>query len=255
MITRTVPSTWQELQTEVARVLSECGFKAETSKTVSTVRGTVELDVYAEETVKGRRYSIACECKYWAARIPQSIVHGFRTVVADIGANIGYIVSKAGFQCGSFEASELTNLRLVTWEEFLLEFEGTWYDSYFAQEVHRRLSPIMTYAEPFKPAWYDRLSRPDQERYRDLKAEYDLFGMIVQSFGPYTRMLGPEKAPPTLPLESRLEPHEILRTIPEPILKETAYREFLDLCTEHGEEGIRKFRALRDKVGGDDGDD
>jgi hypothetical protein len=241
------------LQNDVAQLLSECGFEVETPKKLATARGDVELDMYAEESVKGRRYSVACECKYWATRVPQTVIHAFRTVVADIGVNAGYVISMEGFQSGSLRASELTNIRLVTWQEFLSEFEATWYDSYFAREIDGRLAAIMTYAEPFRPTWFDKFSPAQQQRYLDLKAEYDLFGMIMQSFGPYTRMLNPDAPRPTLPLEARLvPPHEILKTIPEPILRETAYREFLELCTAHGEAGIAKFRALRAEAGCDD---
>jgi len=119
VITNHKPSTWQDLQTAVAQLLSECGFETATTKNVTTARGQVELDVYAEEDVKGRRYSVACECKYWATRVPQTVIHAFRSVVADIGVNVGYVISMEGFQSGSFRASELTNLRLVTWQEFL----------------------------------------------------------------------------------------------------------------------------------------
>ena len=86
MITRNDPESWQALQTEVGRILSECGFAVEVEKRIQSARGAVELDVYAEETVRGRKYAIACECKYWKSRIPQTVVHGFRTVVQEIGS-------------------------------------------------------------------------------------------------------------------------------------------------------------------------
>src|SRR5215510_13924373 len=126
MITSSAPNHWRDLQSQVARILNECGFTVEIEKTVKTVRGNVELDVYAKETVDGRRYSIICECKRWSSRVPQEVIHGFRTVVSDIGANIGYIVSMRGFQSGAFKASELTNIELVTWEEFQSVFEQSW---------------------------------------------------------------------------------------------------------------------------------
>ena len=84
-----LPDSWQALQTEVGRILSECGFAVEVEKKIQSARGIVELDVYAEETVRGRKYAIACECKCWKSRIPQTVVHGFRTVVQEIRANIG----------------------------------------------------------------------------------------------------------------------------------------------------------------------
>ncbi|MCB9333861.1 MAG: restriction endonuclease [Lewinellaceae bacterium] len=70
------------------------------------------MDVYAEETIKGRKYSIICECKHWKSNIPQSVIHGFRTVTADLGCNIGYIITTSDFQLGATKAAELTNVEL-----------------------------------------------------------------------------------------------------------------------------------------------
>jgi hypothetical protein len=112
VITTATPETWQGLQVEVARILTECQFGVEVEKQIATVRGNVEIDVYAEETVRGRRYVILCECKFWKAAIPQHVIHGFRTVVADTGAHKGYIISIKGFQAGSYSAADLTNVEL-----------------------------------------------------------------------------------------------------------------------------------------------
>jgi hypothetical protein len=45
MKTTIVPSTFQDLQNQVAHILSECGLAAETEKKITTVRGKVEIDV------------------------------------------------------------------------------------------------------------------------------------------------------------------------------------------------------------------
>src|SRR5207248_3987303 len=120
------------LQEDVARILRECGFAAEVSKTISTPRGRVEIDVYAEENVAGRLYRIVCECKLWRARVPQTVIHSVRTVVAETGANVGYIISKSGYQRAAGAASHMTNLRLVTWKEFQSEFEPLWLEEFFS---------------------------------------------------------------------------------------------------------------------------
>src|SRR5437763_917821 len=130
MITTRIPAGWQALQQDVARILKECGFTVEVEKLLHTVRGDVAVDVYAEETVKGRRYTILCECKHWKAHVPQTVIHAFRTVVADSGGNLGYIVSSGGFQSGAFTATELSNLQLVTCEEFQKEFTESWFEHY-----------------------------------------------------------------------------------------------------------------------------
>lgn len=246
MITRNAPDSWHALQTEVGRVLSECGFTVEVEKKVQSARGIVELDVYAEETVRGRKYAIACECKYWKSRIPQAVIHGFRTVEQEIGANIGYIISMEGFQSGAAAAGELTNLKLVTWQEFQDLFEESWFEEYFTKQVDEKLDGLMTYAEPLLPAWFDRMTEEDKATYFALKEKHDFFGVVMQSFGPYSRIFRKESIP-TLPLRTRLKPDPILRTIPDHILDETGYREFLESSIAYGEIALAEFRELRDK--------
>jgi len=58
------------------------------------------------------------ECKYWKRPIPQTVVHAFRTVVADSGANVGLIVSLNGFQAGADSAALLSNVHLIDWYIF-----------------------------------------------------------------------------------------------------------------------------------------
>ena len=83
MITEKRPDGWQQLQEWTAQILRECGWTAETEIKVNTVRGKVEIDVLAMETVQGREYKTLIECKNWTTRIPQNVVHGFRTVMND----------------------------------------------------------------------------------------------------------------------------------------------------------------------------
>lgn len=246
MISSRTPATWQELQVATAQVLAECGFTVELGKSIESARGKVEIDVYAEEIVRGRKYAIACECKHWRARIPQTVVHAFRTVVAEIGANVGYLISLEGFQTGSFRASELTNLQLVTWQQFQELFVESWFESYFTVEVHKRFSPLMTYAEGFLPRWWDQMLEDDQRTYLSLLDEYGQFGWLVQRMGPYLRRIngGPI---PKLPLRTGIGSDLDLTRIPLAIVDESSYRELLEACTAHADNALDQFRVLRDK--------
>lgn len=246
MITRREPDSWQDLQNQVAKILDECGFDVEIEKKITTFRGEVELDAYAEELIKGRKYSIAVECKYWSNNIPQHVIHSFRTVLADLGINAGYIVAKTGFQSGSFSAAELTNIDLLTWDEFQHQFFESWYESYFIHAVAEKLSGLMTYSEPFLPAWFEAMSLEDKDLYISYKQRFDVFGMAMQSMGPWSRMICPNKIA-TLPLLDRLTPDKKIDTIPKDILNETHYREFLEKAINHGEYALGLFRGLRDK--------
>lgn len=246
MITTKTPGDWQSLQDEVGRVLKECGFEVDVAKTIETPRGKVEIDVYAEELVRGRKNIIVCECKHWKSKIPQSVIHGFRTVVHEVGANTGYIVSLEGFQSGSYLASEFTNIQLVTWEQFQEIFLESWYENFFTQEVAKRLDSIMTYAEPFLPPWFGKMPDVDKDRYIELREKYEIFGVIMQSLGPYTRLLS--KSPiPILPLREKWTSMCDVSSVPSFILDEMGYREMLNSAILYGDEALVQFHILRDR--------
>ena len=246
-LTTSQPKDWKDLQNMVSKILMECGVDVETEKTTETARGKVELDVYAEEIIKGRKYSIVCECKYWKSNIPQNVVHGFRAVVSDLGSNIGYIITTSDFQSGSIITSEYTNIELLTWESFQSHFFESWYESYFSPQITERLDPLLTYSEHFLPKWFQLMTNEDKDAYMLLKDKYDWFGRIIMSFTTYVRILNPGNIP-SLPLIERYKEHkEIIQCIPDEILSETGYNEFLEKCFEFGNMAISEFRKFRDK--------
>ena len=61
-ITDTTPKTWEELEEIVTAILCECGMAARRHVPLSTPRGTITVDVYAEETTEGIVQNIICEC-------------------------------------------------------------------------------------------------------------------------------------------------------------------------------------------------
>lgn len=244
MITSIEPENWRELQNEVGKILNQCGFSVEIEKKIQTVRSKVEIDVYAEEYIKGRTNIILCECKYWNTRVPQSIILSFRTIMSDFGANIGYIISKSGFQSGAFKASENTNINLVTWYQFQDAFEEIWFNEYLTHQMVERLDPLISYTEPIFPSWFDKLTNADQDHYIALKKKYEHFGWLIIQFTPYVKI--ERKRRPQLPIMKFLP--EFKNKIPENIASVSGYREFLELVCNYGEHAIAQFRAHKDKV-------
>lgn len=112
------PSSWQDLQNFVAQVFSEIGCRVDTNVSVQLARDIVNLDVFVRDVATVPHSNYVCECKHWAKRVPKSVVHSFRTVMQDLGANHGFIISKNGFQSGAREASRFTNVDLLSWREF-----------------------------------------------------------------------------------------------------------------------------------------
>ena len=247
ILTTEQPQDWKDLQNKVANILRQCGFKVETEKTAETARGKIELDVYAEEVIKGRKYSIACECKNWKSNIPQNVIHGFRTAINDLGCNIGYVITTSDFQSGSVNTAKYTNIELLTWDNFLTTFFESWYESYFSPQITERLNPILTFCEPILPNWFIKMSDEDKKAYLVLKDKYDVFSLIIMSFTRYAR-IATKYTMPTLPIFDRVkDSKQIMDRVPIEILKETGYKEFLEKCSKFGDIAISEFRYFRAK--------
>lgn len=247
MITSSVPETWKALQNEVGKILEECGLSVEVEKKVDTARGKAELDVYAEEIVKGRKYSIVCECKHWNSNIPQSIIHSFRSVINDTGANVGYIIALKGFQSGSFKAANYTNIELITWEQFQNAFCHSWLEQYLSPLITKELDPILGYTEPLVQDWMCEVPDHEVPIIKALREKYLDFGGLIMAFTPYSSYLRAKRFP-KLPLsESLPKLTEDGSNIPKEILKATGYREFLHESLKFGKQGIREFKEIRDR--------
>lgn len=125
-ILKSQPKTWQELQDIIGQLFLELGCQVELSKVVNLVRGKKEIDVFVQDQLSDNEPIILIECKYWIKKVNQEIIHSFRTVVNDFGANYGFIVSKNGFQKGSYEAVEKTNISLLTLDDIEEKYSDRW---------------------------------------------------------------------------------------------------------------------------------
>ncbi|GGG15632.1 hypothetical protein GCM10011344_15260 [Dokdonia pacifica] len=247
MITNSLPETWRDLQNKVGDILEKCGFQVEVEKILKSVRGKVEIDVYAEENVKGRKYSIICECKHWKSNIPQNIIHGFRTVTNDLGANIGIIITTSDFQSGSIESANLTNIKLLSWQSFQNEFFESWYSKYFYKTMNISHSVGKDYNIV---EWFDDLNKDDRSKYYSVRNILNELSH-VQGFFPMSFLLEMENYKyefPILPLENKLvNLDEYYGDLPLDIFKASDYEVFLKIFTELGRNAVKEFKELDEK--------
>ncbi|MEN3327849.1 MAG: hypothetical protein V7638_2656 [Acidobacteriota bacterium] len=120
------PADWAELQDRVAQLFSELGCAVKVCETVKLVRGEKEIDVEVRDPQTVPPSVYLCECKFWSTRVPQEVIHSFRTVLSDFGAHRGFIISRSGFQSGAKEAVKNTNLDLLSFEELQSLFFARW---------------------------------------------------------------------------------------------------------------------------------
>lgn len=196
MIENPEPTDWKELQSGVCRIFNEIGLKAEQDKEIKTPRGKVSLDVFAVDPGSVDNIQYVVECKNWKSSIPQSVVHSFTTVMHEVGANIGYIVSLHGLQKGAIDYIRNTNIKGVTYSDFQNHYQGVWIDHHFCPTLGNAADSLMQYTEPInsrRERYKSKLSSKLQENFIELYNKYNLFGMALTMIS--ARRLMPQMIP------------------------------------------------------------
>jgi hypothetical protein len=171
------PKGWRELELMVAEVLNNAGYKAYNAMQISTVRGNVKIDVLAEDKNAIPTSTYIIECKYWNSDIPQTIIHSFRTIVNDYGANHGLIIARNRFQSGAYEAVKNTNICLLSWDDFLNLFEERWLGESI-NNLYKIGQPSLIYTDPLDVSEFiDKLPQEEYLKYQQLVNEYMNFAI------------------------------------------------------------------------------
>lgn len=231
------PADWRALQEMVGKLFEELGCEVAIGKRVENVRGTKEIDVYVRDVAITPPSTYLVECKFWKRAVPQEVVHAFRTVMADVGAHRGFIVSSRGFQEGAFEAAANTNIDLVTFRELQAIFADRWRIS-----MGERFIP---YGNRLFPYWdfpgrmpRFKWEKKHVERQRQLMDAYE----PIRRLGPLSRM---EKflwhLPITLPAVN--ERGEI-----GGVITIDSYRQLFDFIDRNKELALYHFQVLHGEV-------
>ena len=124
MPTKSTVPEWYQFQEQIKEHFISIGADAETNVSIPGVRTNHDIDVYVATKYLGEDITWLVEAKHWKTKVNKSQVLAFRTIVEDIGADRGFIVSTAGFQSGALEAAQNTNVKLKTFDEMKEETRG-----------------------------------------------------------------------------------------------------------------------------------
>lgn len=249
LIEAEAPSRWQDLEARVAQILEECGYEVEVQKEVPLARGVANIDVYAVDHTSPPNI-FAFECKHWKTPATKTVVHAFRTVVGDSGANTGFIVSSAGFQKGAIDAAAYSNVRLLDWTEIQEMFVERWFMQYMAPRLEEEGDPLHEYTEPINTRIFrkaDVLPPERREEFKALREKYLLLGASNILFVPVAlNVLLPEGVSPVpdLPLresESRPNGKELVGHLPDDVLDATALRPLMNTLIAQYRNAIAEF--------------
>jgi len=244
MIENAPPPNWRELQNNTERILTECGLDAYTDVGMRLARGTVNVDVLAIDRSVTPRAMYICECKHWKKAVSKDIIHGFRTVVIDAGAHRGFIISSGGFQKGTYEAAEHSNVDLVDWQAFQQIFVQRWFGTFMAPALLKEGNPLHEYTEPINSRIMRKASAlpaHKQDRFRRLRELYEIpsFVLLMLCFDPFKRT----PKVPVLPLRSSLGPRAPI-DLPADILDASALRPLMQVVTKFYRQATAEFDEI-----------
>jgi len=107
---------WRQYQEQTADFFRSLGCQADVEARVPGARAEHKVDVWVRFRKFGLEANWVVECKYWNSRVTKEKVLVLRSVVEDVGADRGLLISVAGFQTGAVRASERTNITLTDLE-------------------------------------------------------------------------------------------------------------------------------------------
>lgn len=105
---------WRVYQEATAEVFRRLGCNALVDYRAKGVRATHDIDVYATFLRSGILCTWVIECKLWKTRVPKEKVLALKSIIDDLGADRGIMVSEVGFQPGAQDAARGSNITLVT---------------------------------------------------------------------------------------------------------------------------------------------
>lgn len=120
---------WREYQEQAAGLFLELGFNVHTDLRVTGARGSHDVDVYASFERAGLAVNWIIECKHWKRPVDKSHVLTLRSIVEDVGADRGILLSDSGAQSGAVavthksnvHVTSIVNLKAMAADEIVLE--------------------------------------------------------------------------------------------------------------------------------------
>lgn len=107
-----MPDLWRDYQEEVAQFFRSLGFSATVGQSVQGVRSKHEIDVLVTFERWGMVNTWIVECKLHARPVTKAVVETLKSIAAEVGASVAFLVAESKFQSGAIDAAQKTNVVL-----------------------------------------------------------------------------------------------------------------------------------------------
>jgi hypothetical protein len=124
---------WRQYQHEAAEFFQSLDCKVAIEAKIAGARAEHKIDVWVLFSMFGLETKWVIECKNWNSPVPKEKVLALKSIVEDVGADRGILISTAGFQSGAVHAAEMTNITLTD----LDSLKETAHDDLIQSVIHR----------------------------------------------------------------------------------------------------------------------
>jgi hypothetical protein len=117
------------------------GLSAQVEHKVEGARGKHKLDIFVTGKVHGLDIRWVVECKCWSTNVPKEKALTLLSIVQDIGADKGILLSEVGFQSGAIKVVKETNVMLTSLADLRQNIKESFAESIFAN-LHWRITKL-----------------------------------------------------------------------------------------------------------------
>ncbi|AWM91709.1 restriction endonuclease [Pseudomonas sp. 31-12] len=111
-------SDWYKFQEKIKEHFESLGAIARTNVRTQGARASHDIDILVSPKFFGKEITWIVEAKNWSNNVSKEKVMALLSIVQDIGADRGFIISNKGFQKAALECVRNTNITLANFEEF-----------------------------------------------------------------------------------------------------------------------------------------
>lgn len=135
------PMDWEDFETAICSHFQSLGAEAKTKHTIKGIRSDHDVDVLVNARFFGQEITWIVEAKQWKNKVPKEKVEVLKSIVNEVGADRGFLISEKGFQRGAYNAARKTNISLMTFEELKAQTTGM-IESEILKNYHDRIELI-----------------------------------------------------------------------------------------------------------------
>lgn len=117
------------------------GLTADTDQQLAGVRGRHDVDVVVRGNRAGMEFLWIVECKRWKTNVSKNAVATLSSIVQDLGADRGILMSEKGFQSGAVAFAKGSNIKLTSLAAMKEDTYREWVE-YQCAELIRRVKDV-----------------------------------------------------------------------------------------------------------------